>query len=165
MMTRQLYRSSTNKVISGVCGGLGEYFDVDPTLLRLVAVVAIFATGGLVIPAYLLGWIIIPQAYPGIETTSPPADKPEPMSPGTPVSDRKWRTYLPGLILVGLGAILLMREYFYWFSFNDLWPILLVCLGLVLILRNGNRKGSSSQSADQSPDSQSGSQQDGGTTI
>ena len=37
-MHRQLFRSENNKVIGGVCGGLGDYFDVDPTLVRIIAV-------------------------------------------------------------------------------------------------------------------------------
>ena len=131
-MTARLYRSSSNKVIAGVCGGLGEYFDIDPTLLRLIAVVAAVAGFGTPILAYLLGWIIIPQRFPGDPESEPMAES----QPPHRVSDSKLRTYLPGLILVGLGALFLMREYFYWFSFGDLWPIALVAIGLFLILRN-----------------------------
>ena len=119
-MTRRLYRSSTNKVVAGVCGGLGDYFDIDPTLLRLVVVVGVFASWGFLIPAYLLAWIIIPQAMPGGAVS----EEPEAVQAGRRYSDSKWRTYLPGLILVGIGGILLIREYFYWFGFGDLWPIL-----------------------------------------
>lgn len=56
---KQLYRSERNKVIAGVCGGLGEYFNVDPTLIRLLWVFLVFAGGGGII-AYILAWIIIP---------------------------------------------------------------------------------------------------------
>jgi phage shock protein C len=136
-MTRQLYRSSANKVIGGVCGGLGEYFDVDPTLLRLLAVIGAIASFGVALVAYLLAWIVIPQYYPGAE--SEPA-APQAVPAGS--SGGKWRIYLPGLILVGLGAVLLIREYVYWFSFYDIWemwPLLLVVIGLLLILRNGRR--------------------------
>ena len=131
-MASRLYRSSDNKVIAGVCGGLGEYFDIDPTLLRLIAVVAAVAGAGMPVLAYLLGWIIIPQRFPG-DVEAPEA---APVQSTARVSDSKTRTYLPGLILVALGVIFLMREYFYWFSFGDLWPIVLVIIGLVLILRH-----------------------------
>ena len=59
-MTR-LYRSTTNKVLAGVCGGLGEYFNVDPTLIR-VGFVLLALPGGLpgIIP-YLILWIVVPQ--------------------------------------------------------------------------------------------------------
>lgn len=59
---KQLYRSTTNKKIAGVCGGLGEYFNVDPTLIR-VAFVLLALPGGLpgVIP-YVILWIVVPEA-------------------------------------------------------------------------------------------------------
>lgn len=55
-----LYRSETNKVISGVCGGLGEYFDLDPTLVRvLFLIVTLFGGPGLIL--YIVLWIIMPS--------------------------------------------------------------------------------------------------------
>ena len=57
---KRLYKSETNKVIGGVCGGLGEYFGIDPTILRIIAVVLIFAHGaGLLI--YLIAWLCMPK--------------------------------------------------------------------------------------------------------
>lgn len=59
-MEKKLFRSKANKMIVGVCGGLGEYFNLDPTLIRLIMVLLIFAYGiGLLI--YITGWIIIPE--------------------------------------------------------------------------------------------------------
>lgn len=58
---RKLYRSRTNRSIAGVCGGLAEFFDADPTLFRLVTLLLILF-GGLSIWAYILLWIIIPEA-------------------------------------------------------------------------------------------------------
>ena len=59
---RKLYRSTTNKVFSGVCGGLGDYFNIDPVVLRLVWVIASMllglGLGGLVV--YIIAAIIIP---------------------------------------------------------------------------------------------------------
>ena len=59
-MSKKLYRSSTNKMIAGVCGGLAEHFDMDPTIVRLIWVVAVFGAGFGVL-AYLVAWIIVPQ--------------------------------------------------------------------------------------------------------
>jgi len=56
---KRLYRSNTNKVIAGVCGGIGEYFDVDPVLIRVVWIV--FGLMGAGILAYMVAWIIIPK--------------------------------------------------------------------------------------------------------
>ena len=58
---RKLYRSRTHRMVAGVCGGLGEYFNVDATLIRaLFLVLAVFGGSGLVI--YLVMWIIVPDA-------------------------------------------------------------------------------------------------------
>ncbi|MFW6000961.1 MAG: PspC domain-containing protein [Halanaerobium sp.] len=57
---KKIYRSKTDRKIGGVCGGLGEYFGVDSTLLRLAAVVLIFASGAGLI-AYIVAWAVIPE--------------------------------------------------------------------------------------------------------
>lgn len=61
---KRLRRSSANCKIAGVCGGIGEYLEVDPTIVRLVWVVLSIVPGGFVggIVAYLLAWIIMPKA-------------------------------------------------------------------------------------------------------
>ncbi len=57
---KRLYRSRTERMLAGVCGGLGEYLDVDPTLIRLAAVLLAFAGGpGLI--AYIVLWLIVPE--------------------------------------------------------------------------------------------------------
>jgi len=60
MMAKKLYRSLDDKKIAGVCGGLGEYFDIDPTIIRL-ALVALVLAGGSGVLAYILAWIIVPE--------------------------------------------------------------------------------------------------------
>jgi phage shock protein C len=57
---KRLYRSSKNKILCGVCGGIGEYFNVDPTLIRLLWILFCFA-GGAGILFYLIAWIIVPK--------------------------------------------------------------------------------------------------------
>jgi phage shock protein C len=59
-MTKKLYRSRANKMIGGVCAGLGDFFELDPTLIRLAAVVLVLAAGAGVL-AYIVAWIIVPQ--------------------------------------------------------------------------------------------------------
>jgi phage shock protein C len=56
----RLYRSGRDRILGGVCGGLGEYFDVDPVIIRLLFVALAFA-GGLGIILYIIAWIIIPR--------------------------------------------------------------------------------------------------------
>ena len=58
---KRLFRSKKNRMIAGVCGGIGEYFDVDPTLIRLLwALITLFTIGTGII-AYIIAWIIIPE--------------------------------------------------------------------------------------------------------
>ena len=57
---KQLYKSSTNKKVAGVCGGIGEYFGIDPTIVRLGFVaLSLLAGGGLAV--YIIAAIIIPD--------------------------------------------------------------------------------------------------------
>jgi len=56
---KKLYRSRKDSKIAGVCGGIAEYFNVDPTIIRLLAVLTIFFGGGGVV-AYIIAWLIIP---------------------------------------------------------------------------------------------------------
>ena len=59
-MMKQLCKSNTNKKIAGVCGGIGEYFGIDPTLVRLGFVaLSLFGGGGLVV--YIIAAIIMPE--------------------------------------------------------------------------------------------------------
>ena len=59
-MEKRLYKSNTNKVIDGVCGGIGEYFNIDPMLVRLAWVV-FCALGGSGLLAYIIMALIIPR--------------------------------------------------------------------------------------------------------
>jgi phage shock protein C len=57
---KRLYRSRTNRQLQGVCGGLGEYFNVDPTLVRLV-LIALSLAGGPGFILYILLWAVVPE--------------------------------------------------------------------------------------------------------
>lgn len=60
-MEKKLYRSNDNKIIAGVCGGIAEFFSLDPTLVRL-GLVVFCAPGGSGILAYIIAAIIMPKA-------------------------------------------------------------------------------------------------------
>lgn len=66
-MARRLQRSRTEKMLAGVCGGLGEYFDIDPTIVRVLWV-AVTLMGGAGVIAYLILWVIVPLESPGPST-------------------------------------------------------------------------------------------------
>ena len=57
---KQLYRSSSNKKLAGVCGGLGEYFNVDPTIVRVVFVLLALPGGFPGILPYAILWLVVP---------------------------------------------------------------------------------------------------------
>ncbi len=63
-MQPRLRRSATESVVAGVCGGLSEYFNIDPVIVRLIFVV-VTLTSGLGLPAYLILWMVMPRAQPG----------------------------------------------------------------------------------------------------
>ena len=61
MEQKKLLRSIDNRMVCGVCGGIGNYFNIDPTLIRLVWVLASLSGGGLLV--YIIASIIIPEEY------------------------------------------------------------------------------------------------------
>ncbi|MCS6880642.1 MAG: PspC domain-containing protein [Oscillochloridaceae bacterium] len=62
-MQPRLRRSATESMVAGVCGGLAEYFNIDPAIVRLIFVV-VTLTSGLGLPAYLILWVVMPRAAP-----------------------------------------------------------------------------------------------------
>lgn len=58
-MSKRLYRSSLDKQVGGVCGGVAEYFELDPSLVRIGAILLLFV-GGTGFLAYLVAWFVIP---------------------------------------------------------------------------------------------------------
>ncbi len=64
---KKLYLSDVDKKIGGVCGGLGEYFDMDPTVVRVIFILIALLSLGLGIIAYILIWMIIPRKPKAIQ--------------------------------------------------------------------------------------------------
>jgi phage shock protein C len=60
MSPKKLYRSTTDKVIAGVCGGLGKYFDIDPVVVRIVFILFGLA-GGSALLLYIILWALVPE--------------------------------------------------------------------------------------------------------
>ena len=123
---KRLYRSRDDSVIAGVCGGLGEYLGVDPVLIRIAAVVLVFA-GGAGILLYGIGWIVIPEEpEPGVAPSVPRAGEPE----------RTSGAVLLGLVFVVLGLFFLLDELWPDFlSWRYTWPIALIAVGIAIVVR------------------------------
>ena len=79
-MAQKLYRSVTDKKLCGVCGGLGVYFDIDSTLVRLLWVLLGFISCGTALLAYLVCALVIPS-QPPFEPQQPPQQPEQPQQP------------------------------------------------------------------------------------
>jgi phage shock protein C len=73
---RQLRRPTTDRQIAGVASGLGRYFNVDPTLIRVIFAVATVLTGGLALLVYPVMWFLMPEEPPEAAAWPHPADHP-----------------------------------------------------------------------------------------
>ncbi|HDP95596.1 MAG TPA: PspC domain-containing protein [Candidatus Aminicenantes bacterium] len=151
---KRLYRSRKDRVISGICGGIGEYFNLDPVLVRVGAVLLVF-TGGVGLIAYIAGIFIIPEQPLDSEeeTVSMHREESSPRELSTEnESDSETASHsgpvVFGLILVILGAFFLLRNIplfndYYWWIRNHLrmffWPGIFIGLGVFLIARNYRR--------------------------
>ncbi len=60
---KRIYLSKKDKMIAGVCGGLGEYLNIDPVIIRLIWVIGTIVSFGFGILIYLLAWLIIPERH------------------------------------------------------------------------------------------------------
>jgi phage shock protein C len=122
----RLTRSRDDRMIAGVAGGIGHHLGVDPVLVRLVFVLLAFAGGGGVL-AYLIAWIVVPEA--------PEEGSPSPAAAGSATG--AGTSVLAGFVLVALGGILLIQRLVPAFSWRYVAPVLLIALGVLLVARKG----------------------------
>lgn len=151
-MSKKLYRSSKDKMIGGVAAGLAEYFDIDPTLTRVIFVITLFL-GGTGILAYILLWIIVPEQpivfnnQKNQEQNQSTAEQKE-----TSQSSFNTETYVAsinkqkenrrvfaGIILVVLGFIFLADNFIPQIRFGDFWPFILIAVGVAVLLNARKR--------------------------
>ena len=145
-MTKKLFRSRTDSMIAGVCGGLAEYFDIDTSLVRVGAVLFTLAWGSGLL-AYVILWLIVPQKSlesSVIETEGKQKATVKATEPDK--SERDKGVLFVGIILTVLGALLLMNNYlsFAWLSFRRLWPLLIIFVGLIIIMKGSGSKSDES---------------------
>jgi phage shock protein PspC (stress-responsive transcriptional regulator) len=156
-MNRRLYRSRTETVLGGVAGGVAEYLDADPSIVRIVWAILGIVTGGILVVLYIVMWIVVPEA-PVSAAHVPPAPGAAAMPAGNgdeggpaagpsvtaqPEPPRRRSSgggsLVFGLVLVGVGAWFLIREYVPQIDTDLLWPIGLVVLGVVLVIASLRR--------------------------
>ena len=153
-----LYRSSTNRVIFGVCGGLGEYFEVDPILFRIVFLALIFGAGSGILLYLLLAFFLPrnPASVPHENNSAENIDVKERINElaaelrtlkGSNPNNRRhtFRIFF-GLILlvVGLGILAqdlhLIPGYYFDFSslFSYIWPVLIILIGVSILSKEAH---------------------------
>lgn len=134
---RNLYRSQSNRMIGGVCGGIADYFNVDATLIRLLWVAVVFL-GGIGLLVYLAALIIIPNN---------PEQEPVIDSETTANKLIKDKSYFWGSLLIAIGAILLLKQMGFFHMFNlfhmpwqAFWGIALLVIGAMLLYNRMKEK-------------------------
>ncbi len=131
----RLHRSETNRVIAGVCGGLGDYFNIDPTIIRIIFILmTIFGGSGILI--YIILWLVIPteSSIHGVteqnirENANEMKAKVQKFAPASP-----WL----GFFIVIIGMLFLLNSYGYLdlSEGGKLWPIILIIFGIFILLR------------------------------
>lgn len=121
-----LRRSRSDRVIAGVCGGLGRYLGVDPVLVR-IAWVALAIAAGTGVLAYIIAWIVIPEEREGEVIVA------------APHSDSTSVRVVIGGALVFIGALLLANRFAPWIDARLVWSVGLIALGLLVISRGVSR--------------------------
>ena len=153
-MAKRLYRSRSDAMLAGVCGGLGAYFDLDANLIRLIFVL-FAAVGGAGVLAYVALWLIVPVE--GCSTSSDVrqtiragaeemADRARRLSQeirgGAQTQRRTEGALVFGALLILVGVVFLLRNlgvsWIGWRGFRILWPSLVILAGLVLFWRRFN---------------------------
>jgi len=119
---KRLFRSRNNKIIGGVCGGVGEYFNIDPVLVRLVWGI-LFFIGGAGLLGYIIAWIIIPERV-GDFSSAMDSEKENHIEVKTSYTPFRDWWYLDQIF----------RDVFR-FSWKYLLPVLLIGFGIYVIAK------------------------------
>jgi phage shock protein PspC (stress-responsive transcriptional regulator) len=127
---RQLRRSKENRVVAGVCGGLGRYFDTDPVLFR-IAFVALLIPGGVGLLLYIISLIVIPE-FRSVEDERRDAES-RPM-------DRSTAATVVGALMILIGGLILLERFIDWFDPRIIGGGALILIGAFIVWR-GLRRG------------------------
>ncbi len=131
-MRRRLYRSQKDRMVWGVCGGLADYFAIDPVIVRLIFVLLIFADG-LGVLAYIVMAIVFPSED---KLTRPKKSDLETIEGAT----RRHRVL--GIILIIIGALILVANFYqtWWMEWINVWPVIIVGLGVLILLLSARKR-------------------------
>ena len=161
-MSRRLYRSKTDRMIWGVCGGLAKYFDVDPVIIRLIFIISLFLSGAGII-AYIILAIVVPSessqaTEPGTvvkENVQEIKDTAESIgkefqagfSKETKENEDSYKSrnrslFVLGILIIIIGVIFLignLTNFWVWVRWIYVWPVLLIAVGILILLSRRGR--------------------------
>jgi phage shock protein C len=123
----RLTRSRDDRVIAGVCAGLARYLGIDPVLVRIAALLLIFA-GGVGIVLYIIGWIAMPEERVVVDGVVEP-------EPNEGDLERRRGAAILGILFVVVGIFFLLDEFWPDLSWQYIWPVALIAVGLAIVLR------------------------------
>lgn len=126
---KKLYRSNKEAMLGGVCGGIAEYFAIDPVIVRLLFGAAA-VLGGSGILLYFICWVLIPEKPRGQMDEAYEYDNRRSVT----MSDDKVKMII-GFSFIGLGVIFFMNRIFPWFSFDFFWPAILIIIGALILMK------------------------------
>lgn len=133
-MDKKLYKSANDKVLAGVCGGIGEYFAVDSVIIRLLWVVFTLM-GGAGLIAYIIAAIIMP-ANPSYSQVEDSYSRTEEYGSGAEKRDNSRSSSLVlGVVLVIFGAFVLTKDFIPWIPKDIFLAAVLIGLGIFFIVR------------------------------
>lgn len=132
---RRLYRSSDDRILSGVAGGIAEYFDIDPVIVRIALVVLTLAGGAGVI-GYIAAWVLLPERD-GSVAWAAGSD----WVAGRGSRRRVDARQLAAIALVGIGAVMLLNRIGIGIDGGIAWPVALIGGGAAVLWGQRNRSG------------------------
>jgi len=135
MDTKRLTRSATDRKISGICGGLGEYFNVDPVIFRIAFCFTIFMGGaGLIL--YLVMLLVIPEKKTSFQYSSKQNDEIiiEEVSEQSKKGIKDATMIVFGTILILFGIFFFLVRAFPFHLHEFVFPLLLVAGGIILVI-------------------------------
>ncbi len=150
-MHKKLYRSRTDRIFAGVCGGLAEYFHIDPLIVRLIFIFLTIGHGaGLLI--YILMAIFVPRESGDAapinhgekvkefvqETKERASELLNRHAPHVHESFGHGRAL--GILILVVGIILLLNQFlpFYWLDRSFVWPVIIIVIGIVVLTRHNH---------------------------
>ncbi len=131
---KKLYRSEKDKVIAGVCGGLGEYFAIDSLIVRLIFLALLFG-GGAGFLVYIIFALIVPSDKEAISVVKTASSDSSAEKAVSVARNREWRLIL-GIILLLIGISSLLSNFWpFHFIWKSFWPLLLIFAGFMIIFK------------------------------